>query len=185
MSYRWWLITAISLFIVGIWFGVITYNNAPVSFSTQAADLQNLSELIVSLPRPLMMAVIFFKNTLAVAASIVLSPVFLLVPVMTLLVNGWLIGLVSGAVIHQQSVAYLLVGLLPHGIFELPALFMGEAVAFSIGATVIKAVFKNQTAGLKAGIKRDMRFMIPIVVLFVVAAAIETYVTPAVLQLVT
>lgn len=175
----------ISLFIVGLSFGVITYNSVPASLSTETSELQKMAELIVSLPLPLMMAAIFFKNTLAVAASIVLSPVFLLVPVLTLLVNGWLIGLVSGAVVHEQSAGYLLAGLLPHGIFELPALFLGEAVAFSIGFAVIKALFKNQTAGLKASIKHEMRFLIPIVILFAVAAAIETYVTPVVLKLAT
>lgn len=184
MSFRWWLFTTISLFSVGLLFGVITYNNLPASFNTQTSDLQKMSELILSLPQPLMMAAIFFKNMLAVAASIILSPVFLLVPVMTLLVNGWLIGLLSAAVIHDQSVGYLLAGLLPHGVFELPALFMGEAVAFSFGAAVIRALFKNQTADLKASIKRDMRFLIPIIILFAVAAAIETYVTPVALKLV-
>jgi stage II sporulation protein M len=185
MSFRWWLFTTISLFIVGLWFGVFTYNSIPSSFSTETSDLQKMSEFIVSLPQPAMMAAIFFKNLLAVAASIVLSPIVLLVPVMTLLVNGWLIGLLSGAVIHQQSFGYLLAGLLPHGIFELPALFIGEAVAFTVGVAVIKALFKNKTIDLKASIKRQMRFMIPIVILFAVAAAIETYVTPVVLKLAT
>ncbi len=183
MSYRWWLFTTVSLFIVGLLFGVIAYDNVPATLSTETADLQKISELILSLPPPLTMAAIFFKNTLAVAASIILSPVFLVVPVLTLLVNGWVIGLLSAAVIHEQSVGYLLSGLLPHGVFELPALFMGEAVAFSIGAAVIRALFKNQTADLKASIKRDMRHLIPVLILFVVAAAIETYVTPVVLKL--
>lgn len=162
---------------------MIAYNNVPASLGTETADLQKMSEWILSLPPPLTMAAIFVKNMLAVAASIILSPVFLLVPVMTLLVNGWIIGLLSAAVIHEQSVGYLLSGLLPHGVFELPALFMGEAVAFSIGTAVIRALFKNQTADLKANIKRDGRYLLPIVILFLVAAAIETYVTPVVLKL--
>ena len=46
MSFRWWLFTVISLFIVG----VITCGDAPVSFSAHAADFQSVSDLIVSLP---------------------------------------------------------------------------------------------------------------------------------------
>ncbi len=182
MSYRWWLITSISLFIIGILFGVLTYNRVPASVGTETGDIQRLSEFLVSLPKPLMLVGIFAKNTFAVAASIILSPILLVVPALTLLINGWIIGLIAGAVVHEQSLAYLLAGLLPHGIFELPALFMGEALAFKIGIMVIRSLWKEQP-GLKISIAHDLRLVAPIVILFLVAAVIETYVTPAAIQL--
>jgi len=63
--------------------------------------------------------------------SFALSPFFCLVPIVALIFNGGLLGFVSAMVIQEKSLGYLLVGLLPHGMFELPALIIGEAVALS------------------------------------------------------
>jgi stage II sporulation protein M len=183
MSYRWWLFTVVSLFVIGIVFGAYSYGQVPATASTQTTELQYLTDLILSLPRPAMMTLIFLKNTFTVFLSILFSPILLLVPVLTLLLNGWLIGVLSGAVIQERSVAYLLLGLLPHGVFELPALFLGEAIAFSVGTAAIRAMMNGKADDFKMVVKSNARLIIPIIILFAVAAAVETYVTPAALNL--
>lgn len=181
MNYKWWLITTVSLFGVGLAFGAFTYT--PASLSEQTSEFQKLAGWLLTLPRPLMALMIFFKNLLVVLTSIAFSPLFLIQPVIILLFNGWFIGLLSAAVVQDESIWFLLAGLLPHGIFELPALFMGEALAFSFGATLLRAFFKGQTGDLVARLKKDLRLLVPITVLFLIAAVIETYVTPAAIKL--
>ena len=183
MSFKWWLLTAISLFVIGLMFGLVTYNSSPASLTEETASLNQLIDMLMTLPKPLLVVAIFLKNLLAVLFSIILSPMFLLVPVLTLLLNGWVIGLVSMAAIQEQSAVFLLAGLLPHGIFELAALFTAEAVAFSFGTAVILSLLKGQGSNLGINLRQNLKFLTPVIVLLLVAAIIETYLTPLVLGL--
>lgn len=183
MSFKWWLFTAISLFVVGLVFGLATYNRIPGLTAEETASLKNLTDMLVALPQPLLFLAIFLKNILAVLFSIILSPFFFLVPVFTLLLNGWLLGIVSIMVIQEKSVGYLLAGLLPHGIFELTALFIGEAAALSFGAAVILALWKGKVSHLRLSLRQNLKFLAPVIALFLLAAVIETYLTPLVLGL--
>ena len=173
MSYKRWIIVAAFLFGIGLVMGLA----AP----TTTANL--LSEDVVSLLTPLQqssaLVVIFIKNVSALLISFAFSPIFCLIPVLALTINGWLIGLVSTMVIQEKSFGYLLVGLLPHGVFELPALIMGEAVALSFGTAVIIAIFKKRRRNLLLlNIKQNLRYLTIAITLLLPAAIIETYVTP-------
>ena len=161
--------TAIFLFVTGLVFGVYSYFNVPASFTAQTADLQKLNELLQAFPPPLMMAALFVKNLGAVAVSIILSPVFLIVPVLTLLLNGWLIGLLSAAIIQERSVGYLLAGLLPHGIFELPAIFISLGLGLKIGSFIFQ---KKKIYSFNNYFWSSLRVFIFIVIPLLIAAAI-------------
>ena len=107
------------------------------------------------------------------------SPILCLVPILALTVNGWLISFISVAVVQEESLGLLLAGLLPHGIFELPALIMGEAAALSSGALIIVAlVSKKKKDLLLPGLKQNLRYLLVACALLLPAAIIETYVTP-------
>ena len=144
MSYKRWLFIAIFLFVVGLALGLAT----PISVTDILAEdntaLEELADLLAPLPESSVLAIIFIKNVSAILISFILSPIFCLVPVIALTVNGWLIGWVSATVIQEKSLGYLLAGLRPHGIFELPALIMGEAVALSFGTAALLALFKKE-----------------------------------------
>jgi stage II sporulation protein M len=101
------------------------------------------------------------------------------VPVATLLLNGWLLGLVSTVVTEQESLGFVLAGLLPHGVIELPALFIGEAAALSFGIVAVIALFKKEKRGLfLPSLKQNLRYLTLAVALMLPAAAIETFLTP-------
>ena len=101
---------------------------------------------------------------------------------MALIINGGVLGLISTSVVQQESIGYLLAGLLPHGVIELPAFFMGEAVALSFGATITLAIFKKEKRELVLpSLKRNLRYLVVALILLLPAAIIETYVTPLLL----
>ncbi|MFC2035992.1 stage II sporulation protein M [Chloroflexota bacterium] len=173
MSYKRWLIITAFLFGVGL----------VVGLATPATTANVLSEDIVSLlapfPKSSALVVIFIKNVLALIISFALSPFFCLMPVLALTVNGWLIGLVSTMVIQEKSFGYLLAGLLPHGVFELPAFIMGEAVALSFGTAVILAILiKERRNLLLPNLRQNSRYFTVALILLLPAAIVETYVTP-------
>ena len=181
MGFRWWIFLAVSLFGAGLVVGLVTPTEVSMPHEYMAG-LEELSRILVPFS-PLTAVIIFIKNISAMLISFVLSPLLGLVPVLTLAVNGWLIGFISVVVVQEESVGYILAGLLPHGIFELPALIIAQAAALSFGTMVILALFKRERRGLLLpNLKRSLRYLIIACALLLPAAIIETYVTPLLLS---
>ena len=183
MSYKWWLFIAIFLFGFGLVLGLATPASVAGLRAEDVAALKEMAGLLASLPQLAVFAFIFIKNVSAVLISFAFSPFFCLVPVMALTINGWVIGWISRMVIEEKSLGYLLSGLLPHGILEVPALIMGEAVALSFGAAVILVLFRKERSHLLlSNLRQNLRYLIIACALFLPAAIIETYVTPLLLR---
>ncbi len=178
MSYKRWIFVAIGLFGVGIALGLTTPVSTIELFSEDLAAIRELAAILE--PFKVTTAVfIFLKNVSALLISFMFSPILCLVPIIALTVNGWLISFISVAVVQEESLGLLLAGLLPHGIFELPALIMGEAAALSSGALIIVAlVSKEKKDLLLPGLKQNLRYLLVACTLLLPAAIIETYVTP-------
>ncbi len=179
MSYKWWLFIAIFLFSSGLVLGLSTPAGIAALPPEEVAALEELAELLSSLQQSSILMLIFFKNVSALLLSFALSPVLCVVPIMALTANGWLVGLVSSTVLQEKSLGFLLAGLLPHGIFELPALIIGEAVALSFGTAAILALFKKERRKLLLpNLRQNLRYLIIAIALLLPAAVIETYITP-------
>ena len=179
MSFKVWVFISIGLFVIGIASGLAT----PPAILTELIneDMAALRELAAILePFQVTTAIfIFLKNVSALLISFIFSPILCLVPILALTANGWLISFVSVAVVQEESLGFLLAGLLPHGVFELPALIIGEAAALSSGALIIVAlVSKERRNLLLPGLKKNLIFLLVACALLLPAAVIETYVTP-------
>jgi len=182
MNYRGWLLIAVSLFSIGLVFGIMPLESTTDLSSEGIATIKQFSDILASLPLALIALFIFFKNALALLLSFALSPILCLVPILTLTLNGLLLGSVSAMVVQEKSLGFVLTALLPHGIFELPALIIGEAAALSFGAMVTLALFKKEARGhLLPSLKRNLKYLMIAFGLLVPAAIIETYVTPLLL----
>ena len=181
LRYRWWIIIAIGLFAIGIVFGLTAPAGIVSLLSDELAALEELGEVLA--PFTLSMFIfIFIKNAVTLLVSFALSPIFCLVPILALIINGWVIAFVSTLVIEEESIGFLLAGLLPHGIFELPALVLGQAAALSFGAVVIISLFKEEGKTLiLSSLKQNLRYLTIALILLLPAAVIETYITPLLL----
>lgn len=150
--------------------------------SEEIAVFKELGRLLASLPLALVVVIIFTKNASVLLLSFALSPIFCLLPILTLIVNGWLLALVSVIVSQEKSPGFVLAGLLPHGIFELPALILGEAAALSFGTVAMLALFKKERRNLLLpNLRQNLRYLMVALALLLPAAIIETYVTPLLL----
>ena len=178
MNYRRWIFIAILLFGIGLIFGLA----APPSIASFVSEdinaaLKEISSIVVPFS-VLTVIFIFVKNASALLISFAFSPIFCLLPILALILNGWVIAFVSNAVIQDKSLSFLLAGLLPHGIFEIPAFIIGEAAALSFGAMVILALFKRRDGSLLLPrLKQNLRYLMIALALLLPAAIIETYVT--------
>ncbi len=184
MSYRVWVLVAAGLFATGMLLGLAMPDDTGDFFAGDIATLEELAKLLDLSPFTVSTAVfIFLKNTSALVFSFILSPLLCLVPIIALIVNGGLISFVSITIIEQESVGLLLAGLLPHGIFELPALIIGEAAALSFGAmAIIALISKKRRSQLYPNLKQNIKYMALAFALLLPAAIIETYITPLFLR---
>ena len=183
MSYKRWLFISIFLFGIGLVLGFGTPAGITELFTEDIEAIEEFGKYLMELPQPAIFIFIFLKNVSVVLFSFALSPIFCLIPILTLVVNGWTIGLISTSVIEERSVGFLLAGLLPHGIFELPALIIAEAAALSFGlAVMFSAVNRERRAQLLPNLKQNMKYILISLALLLVAAIIEAYLTPILLE---
>jgi len=181
MSYKKWLIIATSLFGAGFTLGLVTPPGIFGPFANMIAGLEELANLLTPLPQFAVLVIIFATNATTLLVSFILSPIFCLWPILVLTLNGWLLAFVSAIVAQEESLGFVLVGLVPHGIIELPALILGQAAALSFGTTVILALFKKRRELILPSFKQNLRYLLIALALLLPAAIIETYITPLLL----
>jgi stage II sporulation protein M len=146
-------------------------------------DLEML-KWIMGLHPILIMLIIFLKNLTTCAMSVLLGLGFGLVPLLVLTSNGIMIGIVSYVIIHKQGVLYLLAGIAPHGIIELPTILLGISMGFRLGYLLAFTLLgeKVDLAGeTRVAIHFLVKWFVPLLFL---AAAIETFITPIAISVV-
>jgi stage II sporulation protein M len=96
-------------------------------------------------------------------------------------INGFVIGIVVNSVIAELGLAYVIIGLLPHGIIEIPSLLLSMAVGMSLGYQVINRVRGRSGLGEELRIALSL-YMWRIAPLLIFAAVIEVTITPLLLS---
>lgn len=178
MKYKWWVIIAIGLFFIGIIAGLATPATITSLFSEGVVGVEEFSGILAPFKLSTFIF-IFIKNVVALVVSFALSPLFCLVPIFALTANGWLLTVVSSVIVEEKSLGFVLAGLLPHGIIELPAFFLGEAAALSFGVATMAALFKKERRELLVpSLKQNLKYLWIALALLLPAAIIETYITP-------
>jgi len=184
MRFRFWVLIAGGLFIIGSWAGIVfsTIDTTGISdlFYEQASTLEDIVTDFDLAPFQVTTAVfIFLKNASALVISFLFSPFLCILPIVALLFNSAFLSFISVIIIEEESLGFLLAGLLPHGIFEIPSLIIGEAAALSLGVALIVALFTmDRGHRLLPRFKISLKYFLIALGLLVPAAIIETFVTP-------
>ena len=107
---------------------------------------------------------------------------FLYLPALALGVNAAILGMLASLIDGQWLL--LAAGILPHGIFELPALFLSLAAGLCLCKNINVYIRKNEKGVMKPLLLNILRVVVLLVLpLLVIAAVMVTYVTPALMQL--
>ena len=116
-----------------------------------------------------------FKNNLTVAFTSIFSGVFFgIIPAIFLLSNGSLIGFISSlAFSSPNGGSQIFLRLLPHGIFEIPAIIISFALGIKFGTFAFKKEPKK--AFKKYLINSTRVFVFVIIPLLFIAAIIEAF----------
>ncbi|NLL90140.1 MAG: stage II sporulation protein M [Dehalococcoidales bacterium] len=178
-----WIIISSFIFICGLLIGIIYPS---IDFFSSLDYLIELADNVSHLSSFGLFLFFMINNIFKIIMSFIFSPLLCILPLLSLFVNGWMIANVGYFIvdIHQYSIGYYILGLLPHGIFEIPALIIGQAAALSVGTMVIAAVFiKERRAKLFIHLRENLKYLGFVVLLLIVAAGVEAYITPSILRL--
>ena len=150
-------------------------------FSSVFEIIQNLGQKIFEDQGPFQGTLtLFWHNFRAILAMVSLGLALGVYPLMGMLLNGALLGVVLAFSILNGQPLVFLAGVLPHAIFELPALVIGAGAGFYLGW----GPFGKDWGGYKPALRIILDVLLLSMILLVAAAVIEVNITPLILNLV-
>lgn len=179
---------------VSLWMGYdwIMKNVAETIALASPEDLENLETRIRELPElaniseNISAPFLFLNNTRAMVLIFLMGMVsFSVLGVLMYMIN---IGLIGGVfalfeLLGIPAWTLFLAGVVPHGIFEIPALMIGSAAVLYIGVSLVTPQTGKSMGEVLIALLADWTkiFVGLVVPLLAIAAVIEAYVTPAIL----
>ena len=158
----------------------------PAAFPAQAGQL---ADLINSKLAPLLRRIretgpgggvlVIFLNNLRSAVLTVVLGFTLIFPAISMGVNGFIVGFVLSTALstHQLTPLQTLAVILPHGIFELPALFLATALGWRIGVAFWRRVIGRPRTESERLVGDLGRLGLVVLGLLGLAAIMEIYVS--------
>ena len=175
----------LSVFLFGLT-AVMGYYTAAVDpeFASSWTDELEMLKWIMDQPPFLIMTIIFLKNLLASSMAMLLGLGLGLLPLMVVTSNGFILGIVAYEAVQKVGWLYLAAGILPHGIIELPVVLVSIAIGFRLGYLLALSILREK-ADLTSEIRIAFHFLIRWVTpLLLLAAAVETFITPFIISVV-
>jgi stage II sporulation protein M len=124
-----------------------------------------------------LIAYIFTNNFLVGIISVIAGILFCFVPFIIAISNGYVLGYVIKLTVQKFGMSEGIVSLwriLPHGIFELPAIMIGLGIGFKLGISFIESLNKNSFKILLKDFVRALKIIFYVILpLLVIAAIIE------------
>ena len=172
-SLRFYILFVSAFFVCSAIIGYLGFLNE--LFSAALEYIQQLSENVkdFSDSYPLWVSfllfffVIFLNNAFTCFIDILSGPLAGIVPLFSAFVNGGLVGWFV-----QQEGGIVLVAIIPHGTFEIPAFLISTAIGLRLGREVFRSRGERDLGGeMKMGLWVFLTLILP---LLVIAAIIES-----------
>jgi stage II sporulation protein M len=175
---RPYLVASIIFFAVGAVIGAAVASRFPGLADNFGDSIAGFLKTFRGLPKPQLAAAIFLNNSIKTLAAILLGLAIGVVPALFLIINGVVLGVVFFLSSYSRGLWPSLLSILPHGILELTAVFLGTAIGLLLGNIVLKRMLRKSDAKIRPALIRGLRFYaIVIVPMLLVAAMIEAFIT--------
>jgi stage II sporulation protein M len=179
-AYLW---TATALFFIGWILGALLPDSVGQLANQGIEHIRDLAEKTQAKESGAYTSTVIFFNNLRAAVSMLLMGIpFAVMTVFALLLNGLTVGVVFEQVGAHSAVSsweMILYGLLPHGIFELPAIFIMSAFGIKLGRVLLVPLQgKTRWMSFRHVWREVASISWVVLLLLVVAAAVEGMITP-------
>lgn len=180
---KYYLLAIVLIFAAFYAIGYIAVMTVPDMGNTVVSNFrQEVSPLKELSPVGLMLG-IFANNALKCLLVMVLGLAFGIAPVLFIVANGLILGIVVGVTMRSTSLLYVLVGVVPHGVIELPMVFISAAIGLKLGVDVLKALLGKKESVVDKLVESLLIYIVWIFPLLFLAAFVETFVTGPILYL--
>ncbi len=150
--------------------GAVLGSYLPERFEILLDPLKQIAERLKGQSLPVLVIIIFLQNSTSALISILFGILFGIMPVIGAVTNGILMGLVL-SIEREMGMTGLFLRVIPHGIFELPAMFMSWGLGMWLGTWLLR---RDKQEALRERIRRAFRVFFAIVLpLLIIAAGIE------------
>jgi len=178
-----YLRTSLAIFGAGFVIGLIIVARFPPLTDYFQETIATFVKLFAGIPRFKLAGAIFFNNAVKTLLAIVLGIVLGIVPTIFLLANGIALGVAWSVSSATRGPWISLLSLLPHGILELPAVFLGTSIGLSIGYHGVRRLAGNFEIHSGAEMVQGLRYFFTVIIpLLIAAALVEAFITPTLIS---
>jgi len=132
--------------------------------------IQELLEKTQAMSASELIGFIFLNNFQSSFFGMVFGVVLGIFPVLALMANGYILGFVSSLTVAESGI-FSLWRLLPHGIFELPAIFISLGLGLKLGSFIFQ---KKKQESFRNFLLNSLRvFLFIVIPLLIIAGIIE------------
>ncbi|UFJ40699.1 stage II sporulation protein M [Brevibacillus humidisoli] len=190
---RWYFATGCLLMLGGALVGFFQAETIQEMAKAMLAQLQEIADTLKENNTTANAFWLIFKNNVTSSVlMMVLGLFFAVFPISGLVSNGVLLGYIlemmsSGGINWLQV---FVVGILPHGIFELPAVIFAASLGIRYGVLALRSIGALWRSDQKERVKHDWQTvfrqfplaLFTVVALLFVAAIVESVITPILIQ---
>ncbi|HHV62025.1 MAG TPA: stage II sporulation protein M [Firmicutes bacterium] len=182
---RRYIAFATLLFVIGVLSGFWLYRFHPLpTFGAVQGIVEKFKHLgnrVEDLGMQERIIAIFWNNLRAVLLCVASGVAFGIFPIIAIFLNGFFIGVISSNAASRglDIAAFLLVGVLPHGVFEIPAFILGGVLGMRLGLNILAYERGRQQGRMIVRVVYDAIIILLALVipLLFVAALVEMTVT--------
>jgi stage II sporulation protein M len=175
-----YLAASLILFGVGIVVGLIIMRQHPSLAGYLENTLAAFVKNFAGMPRIQLAGAIFLNNALKTLIAILLGSLLGIIPAIFLLANGVVLGVAWTLSSNVRGPWLSLVSLFPHGVLELPAVFLGTSIGLMIGLAAFKRMTGSGKATVASELALALRYFCSVIVpLLFAAALVEAFITAA------
>jgi len=182
-SLWFYILIAIFIFFMGATSGYYFAEAYPSQSQELLSLLRRTYEPVLEMNRIAQILFIFLKNSFASFLVIILGVIFGILPVISLISNGEILGVLANSVLRESSIFYFFLGILPHGIIEIPCFLISSAIGLRIGKVLIKKILRRGGSlkeEFNSGLSFFLRVLLPLLFL---AALIEVLISSELLRI--
>jgi len=166
------------LFLLSTYTGYFVAMRDPKIAENVLSQFSSEFGFIKLLPRFLIFLIIFVNNAVKAFVAMLLGVLFGLAPVLFVVLNGMMVGMVVYVVGERIGIDRVIMLLLPHGIIEIPAILLACSYGLWLGRMFFeklrgKDVSMNEMVG-----EAISKFVKTVVPMLLVSAFVEAYITP-------
>lgn len=131
------------------------------------------------------------QNFLASFYDLIIGIVLGLVPLASVALNAFILGFLAGPFVQPQmfgqlpipSFGVFLLSILPHGIFEIPAVLVSAAFGIRAGwAWILPSAAGRRMQVFKGAVLDNTKLLPLILFVLIIAALVEAFITPALIR---